>query len=156
MSDPYHCHCFSIDELDIDEFREKLKEIDFKNIFWQNDSKFEFGLVRRFDEYTQMHVKVDSEGHIEAEIEYPPDYPLEHLNQIHSYSAHHGLTEAFKVVRIRHKSKLVPPWTCLRPKIIPAKDPSHVKTLAKGLLAMGVVGTFLYVLFKDDKKKHVD
>ena len=149
--DPYHCHCFSIDEFDIAEFKEKLKEINFKNTIWQNDSQFEFGLVLRVDEYTQMHVKVDSEGHIEGEIEYPPDYPMEHLKQIHSYSAHYQLKEVFKVVKIHHKSKLFPPSTCLRPKIIPAKDPSHVKTLAKGVLAIGVVGAILYFLSKDDK-----
>jgi hypothetical protein len=120
QQDPHHCHCFSIDELDIDEFREQLEEIGFKNTFWQDDSEFEFGLVLRIDEYTQMHVKVDSEGHIEAEIEDPPDYPAAHINQNHSYSAHNELKEVFKAVQTPHKSKLFPPLTCLRPKIISA------------------------------------
>lgn len=153
-NDQYHCHCFSIDELDIDEFREQLEEIGFKSTIWQDDSTFEFGLVLRIDEYAQMHVKVDSEGRIEAEIEYPPDYPVAHLNQKHSYSAHHGLKQVFRFVRVRHKSKFFPPLTCLRPKIIPAINPSHAKTIAGGLLALGVIGVFLYFISKDDKKKN--
>ena len=152
-NDQYHCHCFSIDELDISEFREELERIGFKNTIWQDDSEFEFGLVLRVNEHTQMHVKVDSEGHIESEIEYPPDYPAAHLNKIHSYSAHHQLKEVFNAVRIRHKSKLFLPMTCLRPKITPAENPSHAKTLAKGLLVLSVVGTVLYFLSKDDKKE---
>ena len=152
-NDQYHCHCFSIDELDIDEFREQLEEIGFKNTIWQNDSDFEFGLVLRIDEYTQMHVKVDSEGHIEAEIEYPPDYPIAHLNQKHCRSAHHELKEVFKVVQIRHKSKFFPPFTCLRPKIIPAINPSHAKIIAGGLLALVAVGALAYIISKEVKKE---
>jgi len=151
-TDQFHCHCFSIDELDIDDFREQLEEINFKNTIWQNDNDFEFGLVLRIDEYTQMHVKVDSEGHIEAEIEYPPNYPIAHLNQKHCSSAHHELKEVFKIIQIPHKSKIIPPLTCFRPKIIPAINPSHAKTIAGGLLVLGAVGALLYVLSKDGKK----
>jgi len=153
QTDPYHCHCCSIDELDIDEFREQLEEIGFKNTIWQDDNNFEFGLVLRIDEYTQMHVKVDSEGHIEAEIEYPPDYPIAHLNQKHCSSAHHQLKEVFKIVQIHHKSKFVPPLSCLRPKIIPAIKPSHAKTIVGGLLALVAVGTLAYIVSKEVRKE---
>jgi len=152
-SDPYHCHCFSIDELDIDEFREQLEEIGFTNTIWQDDNNFEFGLVLRIDEYTQIHVKVDSEGYIEAEIEYPPDYPIAHLNQKHCNSAHHELKEVFKIVQMPHKSKIIPPLTCLRPKIIPAINPSHAKAIVGGVVALGIVGILLYALTKEVKKE---
>lgn len=151
--DPHHCQCFSVDEFSIDEFRQALKEVGFKDTIWQEDHGQEFGLILHLDEYTQMHVKVFDDGKIESEIEYPPDYPVAHLNQNHSYSAHGQLKEIFKVVQIPHKSKLFPPMTCLRPKIIPAVNPSHAKIIAGGLLLLGAVGTVLYFLSKDDKKE---
>lgn len=153
QTDPHHCNCFSIDELDIDGFRKQLEEIEFRNTVWQDDNNFEFGLVLRIDEYTQMHVKVDSEGRIESEIEYPPDYPIAHLNQKHCRSAHHELKEVFKVVRIHHKSKFFPPLSCLRPKIIPAINPSHAKAIVGGVVALGIVGVLLYALTKEVQKE---
>jgi len=149
QNDPYHCHCFSIDESDIDEFREQLEEIGFRDTIWQDDDDFEFGLVLRIDEYTQMHVKVDSEGRIESEIEYPPDYPIAHLNQKHSHSAHRELSEVFKDIRMPHKSRHFPPRSCLRPKIVSAINPSHAETVAGGLLVLGAVSTLLYLMSRE-------
>jgi len=151
QEDPHHCRCFSIDELDIDEFRQALKEIGFKNTFWQDDHDHEFGLVLRIDEYTQLHVKVDSEGHIEAEIEYPPDYPIAHLNQNHSYSAHGQLKEVFKIVQISHKSKFIPPLSCFRPKIIPAVKPTHAKVIVGVVFAVALIGVLAYAVAKSSK-----
>ncbi len=50
-----------------------------------------------------MHVKVDSGGQIEGEVEYPPDYPIAHANQKHCRSAHHELKDLFRMIQINHK-----------------------------------------------------
>ena len=152
MTDTYHCHCFSIDEWDIGEFREQLKKIGFRNTIWQKEDNFEFGLVLRMDKYTQMHVKADSDGGIDAEVEYPPDYPVAHLNQKHCRSAHHELKKVFKMVPISHESKFIPPMSCLRPKIIPAINPTHAKVIAGSVIALAFVGILLYALAKEAKK----
>ena len=99
-----------------------------------------------------MHVKVFDDGRIEAEIEYPPDYSVAHLNQKHSRSAHNELREIFKVVRIPHKSKFFPPMTCLRPKIIPAVNPSHAKAIVGVVVGVALIVGALYVLTKQGTK----
>ena len=124
-NDPHHCHCFSIDVNDIVKFREELEKFGFSDTVWQFDDDFEFGLILRIDKYTQIHVKVDSRGCIEGEIEYPPDYPIAHLNQTHSHSAHNELKILLKRTQIYHKSKLYPPMTCLYPKIVSAIYSTH-------------------------------
>ncbi|MCY4492094.1 MAG: hypothetical protein OXC46_11640 [Thaumarchaeota archaeon] len=45
------------------------KKLDSK-IQFGNFDDFEFGRILRIDKYTQIHVKVDSRGCIEGEIEY--------------------------------------------------------------------------------------
>lgn len=140
--DPYHCRCFSIDDLEIDDFESSLKSIGFRYTILQNESGFAFGLVLdTVDEFMQMHVKTDYDGNIEAEIEYQPKYPLEHT-QVSSYSAHKELKEILKKLHISHKSKLIPPLSCLRPKPIFVENPIHAKTLTK----WGIIGTISLAL----------
>ncbi|MBI3623245.1 hypothetical protein HY212_04170 [Candidatus Pacearchaeota archaeon] len=146
MNDPYHCRCFSIDDLDIDDFKEALKSIGFKYTVLQNENGFAFGLVLDIDEYRRMHVKTDYDGNIEAEIEYRPNYPLEHT-QVPSYSAHADLKAILKMIDFNHKSKFFPPLSCLRPKPVIVENPTPAKTLAKlgiiGIVALGLGDHFL-------------
>ena len=149
--DPYHCYCFKIDDLYLDEFREELEKIEFKDTIWQEEHGQEYGLKLRIDEYTQLHLKVFDNGQIEAEMEYPPDYPAAHLNQIHSYAAHNQLKEIFKVVRIRHGTKLFPPKACLQPKVIPAINPTHVVGFVIAGVAVVSILVVLHALSKSKK-----
>lgn len=150
-NDPYHCRCFSIDNLDIDDFKESLESIGFRYTPLQNDSNFAFGLVLdTIDEFMQIHVKTDHNGNIEAEIEYQPKYPLEHT-QIPSYSAHNELKAILKALQIEHSSKFFPPLSCLRPKPVLVENPIHAKTIAKWSI-IGTIGLALGDHFLNDGK----
>ena len=153
QTDPHHCHCFILHQNYHDEFKQHLEKTEFKDPLLQMNRGQKFGLTKRIDEETQIHVKQLENGVIESEMEYPPDYPVAHLNQKHCSSAHHELKEVFKIVQIPHKPKFIPPLSCLQPKIIPAINPSHAKAIAGGAVVVGIVGVLLYALTKEVRKE---
>jgi len=140
-----HCRCFSINQLDIDKFREQLASSGFRDAVLQYRGGFKFGLVLCTSKYTQMRVKIDSKVHIESEIEYLPNYPIEHLNRS-GHSVHRELRQVFKTMLISHKSKFFPLKSCRRPRIISATNP--IRTKAIEWIALAVASRLLYFMSK--------
>lgn len=131
----------------------KLESISFNDTIYQEDHGQVYGLVKRLDEHTQIHVKVLKNGTIEAEIEYPPAYPFAHLNQEHSYSAHPEIEMILKHFQITYTYKLSPPITCLIRKIKTAFKPTHAKVIFGVVLGIVAIAGILYALSKMDDKK---
>ncbi len=129
QEDPHHCHCFSIHDSYFTQFRKGLKNLGFKEPLLQENHGQVFGLTKRLDEYTQIHVKVMKNGNIEAEMEYPPDYPFAHLNKEHSYSAHSEVKQILDDLRISRAFRADTPISCIIRKIKKALNPTPVKTL---------------------------
>lgn len=86
-------------------------------------------------------------GRIEAEIEYPQDYPMAHLNPTHSFSAHTQLNLLLPTLQIPYKCRRKPPLTCLQPQIIQANNPTHRDTF----LAIGGLGALADIFFNEGK-----
>lgn len=103
--------------------------------------------TKRMSEYYQIHVKLMRTGRIEAEIEPPQDYPMAHLNPIHSFSAHPELNLLLIAMQIPFKRKRVTPITCINRQMISPQKPTHKNTffVAGGGLAL------LDIIFNDGK-----
>jgi hypothetical protein len=111
-----------------------------------------FGLTKRLDEETQIHVKLLENGVIEAEMEYPPDYPVAHLNSDHSYSAHNEIEQILNQGGFSFTRKIMPPITCIKRIIKKAVKPTHVNTIIAGVAIVSALGIIAYMLSKDSKK----
>lgn len=135
--DPHHCTCFSIQKECFFAFETRLKNLDFIDPFFDEDHGQILSYVRRISENYQIHVKLMRTGRIEAEIEYPHDYPMAHLNPTHSFSAHPELHSVLISMQIPFKSRRSIPITCKQRQIIPAQQPTHMNTFlaAGGILA---------------------
>ena len=123
--DPHHCRCFSIPKLQFRNFEAKLQNFGFSEPLFEEDHHQILGLTKPIYEYYQIHVKLMRKGRIEAEIEYPQDYPMAHLNPTHSFSAHTELNSFLNTLQIPYKCKRIPPITCIQRQIIPAQNPTH-------------------------------
>ena len=150
--DPHHCHCFSLHKNYFQNFKKKMESISFNDTILQEDHGQVYGLVKRLDEYTQIHVKVLKNGTIEAEMEYPPSYPFAHLNQEHSYSAHDEIHTILNYLRMTYTYRIVPPTTCIMRRIKKAVNPTHAKVIVGGLLLAVVIGGLVYYLTKDKEE----
>ena len=149
--DAHHCRCFSITKENFSKFEKKISESGFVKPLFEEDHGHILGLTKRLDEYSQIHVKLMSNGVIESEIEYPPDYPFAHLNNEHSYSAHDEIQSILNSLGITYTFRTIPPTTCIRRKIVKAFKPTHVKTILAGLVVGVIVGGILYYLSKDEE-----
>ena len=148
--DSHHCHCFKVMSLSYETILEMEQEGFKEQIFEENHGQI-FSRARRVDEYTQIHFKILQDRTIESEMEYPPDYPIAHLNPIHSYPAHEETRKILDYFSIPYKQKRIPPITCIHPRIIKAINPIHWTALMA--LAIGVsisVGT-VYAAYKANK-----
>lgn len=124
-----------------------MKQSGFKKQIFEESRGQIFSTTKRFDEYTQIHFKVLQDGTIESEMEYPPDYPIAHLNSIHSYSAHKETEIILKRFSISYKLKRIPPITCIQRKIIKAMKPSHWTTI------LGVLLLFVGAIYVGSKSR---
>ena len=111
-----------------------------------------FGLTKRIDEETQIHVKLLENEVIEGEMEYPPDYPMAHLNPKYSYSAHNEIEQILNRGGFLFTRKIVLPITCVKRIIKKAVKPTHVKTIIAGVVILAVIIGSLYYLSKGSKK----
>lgn len=127
--DPHHCKCFKIIE-DLDGCKTKLEKIGFGVQIFEDDHGQVFGRTLRLGEYEQIHIKVMSDGIIESEIEPPPSYPAAHLNQEHSYSAHHELVEVLNYAAIKYVPRTRTPLTCIQRLIKKPEKPTHIVIIA--------------------------
>ena len=117
----------------------------------QEDHGQILGIRKKLDEYMQIHLKIMRDLSIESEIEYQPEFPLAHLNQTHSYSAHKETHEIFNQLGISYILKQIPPLTCIKRKIIKAVKPSHWTTVVGGLALVGLVVAVVYYATKKDE-----
>ena len=145
--DSHHCRCFSISKSNFSNFKTKLLNVGYSEPFFEEDHGQILGLTKRLSENYQIHVKLMCMGRIEAEIEYPQDYPMAHLNPTHSFSAHAELNLLFNGLQIPYKCKRKPPNTCIQPQIIPAQQPTHRDTFLK----IGGVAALVDLIFNDGK-----
>ena len=153
QNDAHHCMCYSIDPLDIDDFENELRDLEFHYPLFNQEKGQILSLVLTNGDDKQIHIKVMPDGQIEAEIEPTSKYPFAHLNQKHSYSAHKELGEFFsKHLTIHHKKKIIPPLTCIRRIIVEPINPTPIETIVVGAAASLIVVGVLYYLLKDDKK----
>lgn len=148
MIDPHHCHCFSLHPNYHNLFKQQLIGLGFGEPLLQENHGQKFGLTKRLDDETQIHVKVLENGIVEGEMEYPPVYPIAHLNQEHSYSAHHEIDQIMRQTSISHTRKISPPITCIQRIIKKAFKPTHVKVIVGVVVAVALIGTLAYALSK--------
>jgi hypothetical protein len=150
--DPHHCHCFSIHQDYHNLFKQKLIELGFKEPLFQENHGQIFGLTLRIDEFTQAHIKLLKNGTIEGEMEYPPDYPVAHLNPTHSYSAHIEIQNILNQINMPSYSfRITPPITCIQRKIIKAFKPTHVKVIVGVMVGFALIGAIAYTAVKSSK-----
>lgn len=154
QEDPHHCRCYTIHPVYFKEFQNKLKNTGFKNPFLEENHGQVFGLTKRLDEYTQIHIKAMKNGNFEAEMEYPPDYPVAHLNQEHSYSAHTELQTIMDGLGLPYTFRINPPLTCLQRIIKKATNPTPAALFVGLGLAAITGGALVYYLTKEDKKSN--
>lgn len=145
--DPHHCRCFSISKSNFQIFENKLHRFGYSEPIFEEDHSQILGLTKHLSTNYQIHVKLMRTGRIEAEIEYPQDYPMAHLNSIHSFSAHAELNLLFTALHIPYKCKKNPPITCIQRRIIPAQQPTH----RDDFLAIGGIAALVDVIFNDGK-----
>jgi hypothetical protein len=145
--DPHHCRCFSIPKIQFRYFVSQIQNYGFSEPFFEDDHKQIVGFTKRLSQYSQIHVKLMRTGRIEAEIEPPQDYPIAHLNSIHSYSAHPELNVLFTTMQISYKCKKNPPPTCIHRQIILPQNPTHRDTF----LVAGGLGVVLDLFLNDGK-----
>lgn len=162
--DPHHCRCFSIAKIYFREFETKLHNFGYSEPILEEDHGQILGLTRCLNPHYQIHVKLMRTGKIESEVEYSSNYPVAHLNQIHSFSAHAELNLLFSALQIPYKCRHIPPITCVQRQIIPAQQPTHMNTFLAvgGVAALAdiifnngeITGEVLKVAAKELKKQH--
>lgn len=135
--DRHHCRCHKVAAYKIRKLRNRLAGLGFERVL-EEDHGQAFGRRLRLSEHEQMHVKVMPNGWIEAEIEPPPEYPLAHINQRHSYSAHRAVVDVLGKCGIRFRTVHDVPPTCLDPIVDRPSKPTHWKVLV-GALAAAVI-----------------
>lgn len=148
MTDPHHCHCFGLHPNYQNWFKQQLINLGFGEPLFQADRGQKFGLTKRLDNETQIHVKVLENGTIEGEIEYPPVYPIAHLNQEHSYSAHDEIDQILNHTSAPHTRKISPPLTCIQRIIKKATNPTHAKVIVGAVVGIALIGALAYTLAK--------
>ena len=148
-SDEHHCRCFKISPSDIEKCKTKLVKLRFEEQILEEDHGQVFGLKRKILEILQIHFKVMPDGIIEAELEPPPEYPLAHINQIHSYSPHDGMSPLLGLLGIKYEIIPPVPKTCHLPTIIdPDKPLKWWEIVIIGVAAVGI-GYLIVKALKD-------
>jgi hypothetical protein len=145
--DPHHCRCFSIPKSHFRYFESKIMHFGYSDPLFEEDHGQILSFTKRLSEYYQIHVKLMRTGRIEAEIEYPQDYPMAHLNSSHSFSAHPELNLLLIAMQIPYKRKKVIPIICTQRQVIPAQTPTH----RNAFLAVGGGVAVLDLILNDGK-----
>lgn len=139
--DRHHCRCHKVATYRIRKLRDSMIALGFERVPEEDHGQV-FGMRLRLSELEHLHVKVMPNGRIEAEIEPSPEYPLAHINQKHSYSAHSAVIEMLARCDIRYRTDHDVPPTCLDPIIERPSKPAHrnVFLVAFGVAAAAFVG----------------
>jgi hypothetical protein len=145
--DPHHCKCFSISKPYFQIFETKLLQFGYTEPIFEEDHGQILSFTKRLSTNYQIHVKLMRTGRIESEIEYPQDFPIAHLNSVHSFSAHAELGLLFIALQIPYKCKKRPPVTCINRIMIPAQKPTH----RNDFLAIGGIAALADIIFNDGK-----
>ena len=147
MWDTHHCHCIKIFESHFDLFKEKLESNGFEDKIQIQKGQL-YGRIKKINADEQIHIKVMPSGQIEAEIEPSHDFPMAHLNQKHSYSAHNQLLELLHQFGIPYVKNWSIPLSCIKPVIVKPFKPTHVKVIVGAVIAVTLVGVLAYALSK--------
>ena len=131
--DRHHCRCHRVSSYRIRKLEDKLTSLGFERVL-EEDHGQTFGRRLRLSEYEQLHIKVMPNGWIEAEIEPPPEYPIAHINQKHSYSAHHAVIDTLGKCGIRFRTVHDVPPTCKDPVVDRPSKPTHWKVFVAALV----------------------
>lgn len=103
-----------------------MVELGYVEPLFEEDHGQYCSFFMRIPEYSQIHIKLMPSGKLEAEIEPSQEYPMAHLNSIHSYPAHIELeTLLSMLLRIKFRCRRDIPPTCIQPRIIPPQQPTH-------------------------------
>ena len=145
--DPHHCRCFQIEKFDHNLEKQLLNDGFVIPLFELNHGQ-KYGFQKKIDEYTQIHIKIMPNGAIEAETEYPPSYPIEHLDSTYCYSGHKELEEILNYCQIPYTRKSEIPITCIDRIIIKSKNPIHWSGIALALSAVVMVAVIVVLLSK--------
>lgn len=148
--DPHHCRCYSIHAYDIEDFKRFLLKSGFKDVLQEDHGQL-YGYALRVEEALQFHIKVMRDGRIESEMEPPPAYPIDHLKQKYSYSAHKETEQILRMSRVGYRIAHMVPDTCRHPKIIKPNNPTHAAELVLAGVVGAVAAIALAELLKDDK-----
>lgn len=149
-SDPHHCNCFFMSPLSIQDFYIILKQMRFTEQVVEEPRGQIIGLAKDIDENNRIHIKIMGEGNIEAEIEPPLKYPLEHLDSKYCYSAHYELQNILRYMDFIYYIKNNIPQSCINRKIVKPDHPIHINTIIIGGLILGMA---YYLSRKYLKKK---
>ena len=145
VQDKHHCRCHRIDPSLVPELEDAMRSHGFEDVL-QEDHGQAFGLRYRLSRREQLHVKVMPGGLIEAEIEPPPEYPLAHRDQKHSYSAHAEVDAMLRGWGIGLRTARAVPETCLYPVVVPPDNPPHISDILFGVVTGVGVATGVYLL----------
>ena len=149
INDPHHCRCFVLDREWIGVLKRKLIRRGFGQQIAEEDHGQVWGLRKKLTEREQIHVKAMPDGLIESEMEPPPEYPVEHLNPRHSYSAHKQVLSVLRSVGIRFRRVRDTPPTCAMPKIVRPKRYTHWVTIAIVMaLVAAAIALVVYAISK--------
>lgn len=141
VHDRHHCRCHKVATYSIQKLRDRMMtRLGFEEVLEEDHGQV-FGRRLLLSKREQLHIKVMSDGWIEAEIEPPPEYPLAHINQKHSYSAHHAVIDMLGKCGIRFRTVHDVPPTCLDPIVDRPSKPTHWKVLL-GASVAGVAAFF--------------
>ena len=143
--DKHHCRCHRVARSDIPELEASLRRSGFEWVLEEDHGQV-FGLRILLSRREQLHIKVMPDGLVEAEIEPPPEYPLAHINQKHSYSAHDQVNRILRECGIRFLTARAVPRTCLQPVIDRPNSPSHWTAIGLGIgggIGFGIVAWLL-------------
>lgn len=123
--DRHHCKCFWIGRRGISRFRYLLAGIGFEEQLLEENHGQVFGMRRKLSEEEQVHIKVMPDGWIESEVEPPPEYPLAHVNQAHSYSSHDAVLGILHECGMEFRMVADVPKSCLNPAVVRPNKPTH-------------------------------
>ena len=136
VHDRHHCRCHKVATYRIRKLGDGMVGQGFERVPEEDHGQV-FGMRLRLSELEQLHVKVMPNGRIEAEIEPPPEYPLAHINQKHSYSAHRAVIDMLGKCDIRFRTEHNVPPTCLDPIVERPSKPAHWKVFVAAFGAAG-------------------
>ena len=132
--DQRRCRCHKVPAHKMRKLRDGMAGLGFELVFAEDYSRA-FGMQFSLPEHAQMHVKVASNGWIEAEIEPPPEHSPARAGQMHVYSAHREVANMLDRCDIRPRITPDVPPSCLDSVVGRPGKPARWRVLVGALAA---------------------